>query len=286
MSTRTWWSALGAVLVLAALLRFTGIGFGLDLDDPERTQLWSLIDERGMVEAVQAEILQGSLHPGKFLYRGPAGLVLFGVPDAVLVALAPGTWAERMQALAANPSFLHLVHRCIAALAGVAGVLVLARMLRRELGDASGLAGGLVYAVAYLPVSHAHFGTVDTLWALSMLLALDRMLAWIRAPSSGNAFASGLWAGVSAAVKYFSVLLGAHLLLAWFLARRARPERDAGPGRAGRPGPTGRQLDAITTAGARCRQSRNRSMVRCLITRTLASVRPSRVEMSDVLAST
>jgi hypothetical protein len=75
--------------------------------------------------------------------------------------------------------------------------------------------------VAYLHVRESHFGTVDALFSLTILVALDRMYRWIRAPSPVRAGASGLAAGVAAATKYFGVLLGVPLVLAHVFARRS-----------------------------------------------------------------
>lgn len=224
MKRRLELAALAGILALAFLLRFAALSFGLDLADPERANLGCYIDERGMVDAVQDEFLRGSLDPKSFLYRGPAGFLVFGLVDSALIGARalthPRGWKGRLAEIDANPSWLHLVHRCISAAAGVAGVLVLARLLRRELDAASGLLGGLFLAVAYLHVRESHFGTVDTLFCLTLLLALERMLAWIRAPSPGRAAGSGFLAGISAATKYFGVLLGAHLVLAHLFARK------------------------------------------------------------------
>lgn len=215
------------ILVLAAGLRLTGISFGLDLDDP-RSTLPGPVDERGMVDAVRDGFLRGSLDPGGFLFRGPAGFLLFGTVDAALIGagnvVGARGWSERMEELDRNPSWLHLVHRLISAAAGIASVGWLVRIVGRELGRASGVFAGLGLAVSCLHVRLSHFGTVDAVWGLTVLVALDRMFLWIRAPGPRRAAVSGLWAGISAAFKYFSVLLGAHLLLAaWFARDRARP---------------------------------------------------------------
>src|SRR5688572_506096 len=122
MNRRLELAGLAGILGLAFLLRFASLTFGLDLADAQRANLGCYIDERGMVDAVQDEFLHGSLDPKSFLYRGPAGFLVFGLVDAGLIgarALAhPRGWKGRVAELEANPSWLHLVHRCISAAAG------------------------------------------------------------------------------------------------------------------------------------------------------------------------
>jgi hypothetical protein len=161
------------VLALAAWLRFDGLGFGLDLRDPENAQFTSDVDARGMELEVQQLFERGDLDPGSFLFRGPAGFLLFAAVDAVLIGAQapfhPGGWRGVVADLHANPSLLHLSHRALAALAGVLTVLLLFRIARRELGERAALAGALILAVAYLHVRHSHFGTVDVLSGLATL---------------------------------------------------------------------------------------------------------------------
>src|SRR6185436_12401453 len=135
-------AALAGILVLALALRVAGNAFGLDFADPRSSQLGSHIDERGMVEAVQDHFLHGSLDPGSFLNRGQATFLAFGLVDAGLIGVQalshPRGWSGRLAELDANPSWLHLVHRWLSAIAGAGAVFVLARMLRREFDPATG----------------------------------------------------------------------------------------------------------------------------------------------------
>ncbi len=239
MGPRERWALL-AVLLLALALRLGGISFGLDLSDPRRAIFNNLIDERGMVDDVQDRFLHGSLHPGSFLLRGPAGFLVFGAVDSAVVGLAavrhPQGWGGVLQELEANPSALHLAHRCASAAAGVLSVLLLVRIVAREFDRGSGLLAGLALSTSYLHVRESHFGQVDTLWALATLAALDQFFLLLRAPSRARYVLSGLLVGAAAATKYFSALLGAHLGLAHLFAR-ADAERSGRP-----PPPAGRLL--------------------------------------------
>jgi hypothetical protein len=217
--------ALAAILLLAALLRLSGLTFGLDLSDPRETVLNNLLDERGMVDEVQGRFLRGDLHPGSFLLRGPAGFVVFGLCDAAVLWLErlQGSldWGARLAELDRNPSLLHLVHRLVSVVAGVLSVWLCARVTRREFGPAAGLSAAVLLACAYLHVRESHFGQVDVLWGFFTLLALERCFLLLRAPRAGRYALAGLCAGLAASAKYFSALFGATILIAHLMARAA-----------------------------------------------------------------
>ena len=217
--------ALIVVLATAALLRLWGLGFGLELDDPSRSVLNNEVDEHGMATQVATGLREGSLHPGEFLHRGPGGYLVFAVAD--LVVLAPRivfgdtSWDTALQDLARFPALLQLIHRGVSALAGFLTVLAIMALTDRLGGRRAGLLAGALLAVAYVHVRQSHYGTVDTLWALLVVVTLERALSWSAQPTTRGALLLGVLGGAAAAVKYFGVLLGGPLLLAWWCARRA-----------------------------------------------------------------
>lgn len=217
--------ALLGILVLALALRFTGIGFGLDLGESRRVFLGGHNDERGMAQDVQAGFLRGDLHPRSFLFRGPGGFVLFGAADAVVVGAEAlrhergwqGVLADQEQ----NPSLVHLVHRSVSMLAGVLSVWLLVSILRREFDAPSALAAGLCLATSYAHVRNSQVGAVDALWALATLASFDQMLRLIRDPRPGRYVWSGLLIGVTTSIKYLGGVLVPPLVVAHVLARAA-----------------------------------------------------------------
>ena len=215
--------ALLGTLLLALGLRLAGISFGLDLEEPRRVFLGGHNDERGMAQDVQAGLLRGDLHPRSFLFRGPGGFVLFGAADAVVVASeALGHeqgWQGVLADLERNPSLVHLVHRCVSALAGVLSVWLLFSMLRREFDSPSALAAGLCLATSYAHVRNSQVGAVDVIWCLATLAGLDQMLRLIRDPRPGRYVWSGLLIGVATSIKYLGGMLVPPLVVAHVLAR-------------------------------------------------------------------
>jgi len=226
------------VLCLAAGLRLCALGFDLDLADPERVLLDNHTDARSMLTSVQAALRHGDLDPRNFLLRGPAGFLAFGAADELaVVALSaehPRGHAGVLAELERNPSLLMLLHRCVAACAGIATVFVLLRLVRREFDTPSALCAGAFLAVAYLHVRDSHLGTVETLWGLAVVLALDACFRLLAEPSARRHALAGLLIGMAVAVKYFSVVLVPVLVLAHGLARaeaaaagRTRPRASA-----------------------------------------------------------
>jgi hypothetical protein len=233
MESRRLRLALALILALGIVLRFASLDFGLDAADPLRTVLNNVMDERGMVESVRTGLLTGSLHPGDFLNRGAFAYYLFGLVDAAyagaLSVLHPQGWVGVLADLEHNPSALYLLHRGVTALAGVLTILLLVHLVRRELDEASALLAGLFLATGYLHVILSHTGLVDVIWALVTTWALERMLLLLRAPTRAHYVQAGLVAGLAAATKYFSVLLGAHLLVAHLFARAEAQRAAARP---------------------------------------------------------
>jgi hypothetical protein len=224
------WSMRGRVLLVlvlavAAWLRFWGLSFGLDLQDPERAVFNSNVDESGMVQAVLHGALAGSPDPGEFLNRGPAAFYIFGALDALTLlprALQhPQGWSGVRAELAANPSWLHLTHRTWSALASIATVLVLACVVRRHLGEAAALVAAAMLAVLYIHVRESHFGGVDALFGLAFALTLGRLVRLAREGTASAHAWAGVLAGATTAVKYFGAVLVAHLLVCHLLARAA-----------------------------------------------------------------
>ncbi|MEQ1894689.1 MAG: glycosyltransferase family 39 protein, partial [Planctomycetota bacterium] len=211
-------SAAWLVLGVALCLRVLGLHFGLDFADVDRTVLNNNVDERGMVETVQRNFLHGNLDPGSFAFRGPGGFLLFGAVDAACVgglALTRSVgWAEARAALEANPSLVFLCHRLVNVLAGLLTTWLVFRIARREWGLRCGLAAGLLFACAYVPVREAHYGTVDVLWVLPGLWSLEQMLAWQRAPTGrGHGLRVGLALGLAVAIKYHAIFLALPLFV-------------------------------------------------------------------------
>jgi|GEM_PF-2641377 len=225
------------VLLTGLALRCQHLDYGLDLNDLSRSILSHQQDEEGMVRAVlsgsppdrfpwlraSSGLLRGDPHPGIYLLWGALGFYAFGAADALLLWPMswhhPGGWDGLLADLDGNPSLLHLVHRNVSVLASMVALLSVWRMGRRLLGERGGLLAAAVAAASYLLAREAHFGVLDTLAAMFVVLAVEQALLLVDDPRTRRYVLGGLFAGLAAATKYSGgtvvlVLLAAHLL-AW-----------------------------------------------------------------------
>jgi len=182
---------------------------------------------------VREGLLAGSLEAGDFRFRGPGGFLIFGALDAAALlpsALShPRGWGGLRADLDANLSQLILLHRTWSALAGIATVLMLARLVRRQLGLSAGIIAATFTAACYLHVRESHFGTIDTLFGLAFVCTLDALLDLAHDGTRRSSLRAGLWAGIATAIKYFGGVLVLHLLLAHAWSRHAARTRGATP---------------------------------------------------------
>ena len=172
-----------SILVLAAALRFTGLGWGLR----HRPDL----DERWFVEAVGRMLAARDLdhrfyeYPGLFFYALAPVLALFHPPDFDARA--------------------YLAARAVVALFGVASVGLTYLLGARLAGREAGLAAALLVAVSPVEVFTAHMVRPDVALETLVLLAF---LAFQRlGPDRRADLLSGVAVGAATALKYTGVLL-------------------------------------------------------------------------------
>lgn len=188
---------LGLVLVLAAVLRFTGLGWGL------RHVPHS--DERSFVESVAAMIRAGDLDHRFYEYPG----LFFDVLYPVQALASPG-----------DPSGpdAYLAARGVIAAFGVASVAIVFLLGARLMSSPAGLAAALLLAVSPLEIRVGHMVHPDVALETLVLLAF---LVLAREPPS--AAGPGVALGAAAALKFTGVLLIPSYLASRFLEGRLKP---------------------------------------------------------------
>jgi dolichyl-phosphate-mannose-protein mannosyltransferase/F5/8 type C domain-containing protein len=172
-----------SILVLAAVLRLTGIGSGLrHLPD---------LDERWFVENVGLMLAAGDLDHRFYEYPG----LFFYILAPVLAFLhAPHFGAGA-----------YLAARVVVALFGVASVGLTYLLGARLAGRGAGLAAALFVAVSPVEVYTAHRVRPDVALEAFVLLAF---LAFLRlGPDSRGDILAGVALGVATALKFTGVLL-------------------------------------------------------------------------------
>jgi len=195
------WLLLLAVLALAAVLRFTGLSWGLR--HPPHP------DERVFVESTMEMLRAGDLDHRYYEY-----------PGLVFYLLAPLLWPLR--AAPAGPH-AYLLARGLIAACGVLGCAVLYPLGRRLHSPAVGLVAALTLAVSLVAVETAHMFRPDVV--LQVLCAAG-LLACARLDGSRSREAqAGLALGASLAAKFSGVFLLPSYLAARLLAPGPRGPR-------------------------------------------------------------
>jgi hypothetical protein len=229
-------------LALGVVLRVWSLDFGLDRHDPARAILHHQQDEEGMTQAVLDGALRGDPNPRLFLLWGSAGYYIFGAAAAAVFWPMswshPGGWDGLLASLAQNPGDVHLVQRGVSVLASVLTVLVLARMARRLGGARAGLLAALIAGTCYLLVREAHFGSLESLETLWIVLTVDACLALAGSPTARRYAWAGAFAGLAAATKHYGGIVALCVVAAHVSARlAARAETPRADTPRARPGP-------------------------------------------------
>jgi hypothetical protein len=195
--------ALAALLLLAAALRFSSLGWGLR-HTPH-------IDEQYFVENVRGMLVRGDLDHRFHEY-----------PGLVFYLLLPAVGAVDRTTLAREG---YLLARGVIAAFGVASV-ALAYLLGRSLaGPAAGLFAALLLAVSPIEVHTAHMVRPDVVLETFVLLAF---LAFVRVGEARRwDLLSGAALGAAVAVKFSGVLLAPSYAVRRLLAPGPRLTRCA-----------------------------------------------------------
>lgn len=197
-----------AVLVLSAVLRVWGIGFGLP-------HLEARPDEMEVVPRA-IRLLSGDLNPHFFNYPSLYFYLLgavFGAWSGITTALG-SSMEDFLNRAAVDPSRFILVARYITAVAGVATVLVVYRVGVRLHGRTAGLLGAGLLAVCHLHVRESHFATTDVTLSLFIIWTVYFLLDVAEKGKPRAYVLAGLFTGLAISTKYVGLVLPGALLLA------------------------------------------------------------------------
>lgn len=206
VSTGAVWGL--AVFALALAIRLIGIGWGLPNEvrnqslHPDEPILW--------MYSQRIEPTRARFDPGFYNY-GTLYLTLLRLSTDVVRGYGGGPTDRSPQAEWQAIGRYHLGGRILSALAGAGMAWAVFSILLR-LGSLTGAAfGGAAMALAPGVVVHSRFQTVDVVAALFLILSLSYALKLLpRAGESPSlvriAALAGLFAGLSAGVKYTGIL--------------------------------------------------------------------------------
>jgi hypothetical protein len=197
------------MVAMAAVLRIWGIGFGLPA-------VLARPDENVILE-VAVDAAAGDLNPRFFTY--PTGFIyllaalfhitvpLFHPPHAIGAAWDFPTlfaiWHEPF----------YLTGRWAVAVMGILSIPVVYLIGKRVGGRHLGLAAAWFFAVAPIPVRHAHFSVSDYPMAFFCLLSVVFILRRIDGGGLWSSLLAGIFGGVAASMKYPGALMAVPILL-------------------------------------------------------------------------
>jgi 4-amino-4-deoxy-L-arabinose transferase-like glycosyltransferase len=204
--------SLALILIVAALVRVWGIGFGLP-----HTQ--ARPDETHIIEAART-MLSGRLprfYDYPWLYIDLLSLLYLGYyvwgaaagtfdSIAAMVASWPNHWA---------PFFV--LSRLMAAAFGIATVVVVFRIGRRLWGDLAGLLAALFLSLAFIHARDSHFGTTDTALAFFIIWSVGLLIDAHGTGRQRGFAAAGVVGGLGAATKYNALFLAAPIVASYLL---------------------------------------------------------------------
>lgn len=213
--------ALVAILVVGAVVRVAGIGFGLPNTEtrPDET----------VAVSVALHMAKSGLHPHFFDYPTlfpTVLLILYGVYFVVGYGLG---WFGSMEDFRAlyytDPSSFYLIARAVSAGCGVATIYLVYAVGRRLYGVAGGVLAAVFLAVCSIHVRDSHFGKVDVPMTCLVALGMVCVLDVYRRGRLRDYLFSGAVMGLAASTKYpagvFCVgILAAHALRAQGAGRR------------------------------------------------------------------
>lgn len=217
--------SLYCILILAAILRYLNIGFGLDLNHYQMSLTWAKIDEETTLNCLFSTLFRGDLNPHNFIYPSLYRYFLFFIFYIFFIPKAILTKSSVLLLLQAqatqNPSVFFLISRYLSATFGVATIYLLYRLVKKISNSHIALISSLFLALSPLYIRESHFGTIDTALTFMIVLSLFFILKIYNKARLKDYLLSGLLIGLSISTKYNAFILILPLLVAHFLQRKA-----------------------------------------------------------------
>ncbi len=218
-------TALIAIVLVAAGLRFWGIDFGLP-----HTQ--ARPDETTVIDVV-LNFLRGNFRPNFFdypwLYMKVSATLYLGY---YAVGLAAGWFGSIPDMLATWPTHwepFFLINRSLSAVCGTLTVIAVHGIARRVWDRPTALAAALLMATSFLHVRESHYGTTDAMMTMWLVLSTLWVIDGHQTGRRRSFVLAGLAGGLAAATKYnagvvmFPVLVSQALQVIDAVRTRQRP---------------------------------------------------------------
>jgi 4-amino-4-deoxy-L-arabinose transferase-like glycosyltransferase len=189
---------LAAIVALAALARFWGLGFGLP-----HTQ--ARPDESFIIDVARS-FLRGDFSPPFYDYPWLYMWMVTGLYLGYYVwGLMVGAFDSVNDLLASWPVHwepFYLISRSLSATLGTATVLIVYRIGRQLWDEATGLVAAMFLSLASIHARDSHFGTTDIAMTMFITLGVSLLVDAHRTRRYSTYALAGLVAGMAAATKY------------------------------------------------------------------------------------
>ena len=193
------------ILLIAALLRIDGVGFGLPaLNDPDEPLFMS----------TALEMLSGpTLNPGWFGHPGTITFYSLMLVVALVggVGVLTGRFADFdafAAAVYADPSVIFLPARLLMVAFGVACVWMTWRLGKRLGGERLGLVAAAILAINAVHIEYSQIIRTDVQASLFMLLCAQSALAIAESGRRRDYLLAALFAGLACATKWPAAVIG------------------------------------------------------------------------------
>lgn len=202
-SRRLTGTVLAAIVALAALVRFWGLGFGLP-----HTQ--ARPDESFIIDVARS-FLRGDFSPPFYDYPWLYMWMVTGLYLGYYVwGLIVGAFDSIKDLLASWPvnwEPFYLISRSLSATLGTATVLIVYRIGRQLWDEATGLAAALFLSLSFIHARDSHFGTTDIAMTMFIAGGVSLLIDAHRTRRYSTYALAGLVAGMAAATKYNALLM-------------------------------------------------------------------------------
>jgi 4-amino-4-deoxy-L-arabinose transferase-like glycosyltransferase len=200
------------IFLLACLVRFYGINFGLP-----NTRCRP--DEEVIISKT-LKFFSGDLNPRFFKYPTLYMYVLFGVYTGYfLIRLAfGGSISEFLQEMAIAPTNFYLISRGLSAVFGALTTVVVFLIAKYMFDKKTALAASFFMSIVYLHVRESHFGTTDVTMTFFIGCATLYILKCYTEKHKRHYTLAGIFTGLATATKYGGIFLIFPMMLAHFLS--------------------------------------------------------------------
>lgn len=199
------------IVLIAATVRLWGINFGLPNTECRP-------DEAIITDIVYSPLR--SFHPGTFNYPSLYKyMVLFLYICYFLFGLCAAKYHSAAQFLAEYliaPAQFYLINRLLAASLGIATVFLVYKIARYIFDTKTAVISALFLSLAHLHVRDSHFGLVDIPLTFFMLCSMWFILKSSEKNTIKYYVLGGIFAGLSASIKYQGILLAIPMCIVHF----------------------------------------------------------------------